>query len=62
MIHVSVPRPSVDYLIDLVEAAGGPPLVVVTGRAGTGRSTMLAEVGRSLQARGRVPRRFRRVP
>jgi DNA-binding CsgD family transcriptional regulator len=54
MIHVSVTRTSVDQVIDLVHANGGPSLVVVTGRAGTGRSTVLAEVGRSLQAGGRV--------
>ncbi|WP_143517405.1 AAA family ATPase [Pseudonocardia sp. MH-G8] len=51
---MSVARSSIDQVIDLVNADGGPPLVVVTGRTGTGRSTVLAEIGRFLQARGRV--------
>jgi DNA-binding CsgD family transcriptional regulator len=54
MIHVSGGCPITDQVTELVSADDGPPLVVVTGRAGTGRSTLLADVGRSLQAGGRV--------
>jgi DNA-binding CsgD family transcriptional regulator len=54
MIYVSVARSSVDQVIDLLSVTGGPPVVVVTGRAGTGRSTVLAEVARSLRTSGRL--------
>src|ERR1700754_3112799 len=54
MTHVSVPHAGKDELGDLLRVTDAPPLVVVTGWTGTGRSTVLAEIGRSLRAQGRA--------
>ncbi|WP_224390421.1 AAA family ATPase [Pseudonocardia sp. ICBG1293] len=49
-----VARSTTDTVLELVGADGGPPVVLLTGHAGSGRSTVLAQVGAALHAEGRA--------
>lgn len=49
-----VARSTTDTVLDLLGTDGGPPVVLVTGYTGSGRSTVLAQVGTTLRAEGRT--------
>jgi DNA-binding CsgD family transcriptional regulator len=50
-VPVSVRR-TADHVLDLVRG-DGPPVVIVTGRAGAGRTSVLVAVGQALRGHGR---------
>jgi DNA-binding CsgD family transcriptional regulator len=50
-VQVSVRR-TADHVVDLVRG-DGPPVVIMTGRTGVGRTSVLVEVGQTLRDHGR---------
>jgi DNA-binding CsgD family transcriptional regulator len=47
-------RRTAQHVLDLVHDSDGPPVVVVTGRAGAGRTAVLDAVGKALRDQGRT--------